>query len=125
LHKDNLLLEDRDVVAASLSSSQKSEDTFGYISSQAQVMYPDLVAATIRNCAATDICNILEDIEPSLWQDARVVYAWLARGGPYLDEHFLREMKRDEQAFLLIAEHNPKDFWSAAEELSTRKDYLD
>jgi hypothetical protein len=117
------LSEDRDVVVAGLGTSPPPEALYE-LSGWVQVMYPDLVALAIRNCDTDSIWDVYDSIEEPLWHEEQVVHAWLARGGDYLHEEFLPETEYDEQAFLLIAEHNPEDFWYAANELCTDKGYL-
>jgi hypothetical protein len=117
------LSEDRDVVVAALGTSPPPE-ALDAISGWVQVMYPDLVAFAIRHCDTDSIWDVYDCIDEPLWHEEQVVHAWLARGGDYLHEEFLPETECDEQAFLLIAEHNPEDFWYAANELCTNKEYL-
>jgi hypothetical protein len=122
---------DREFVVAALSNSP---DSLYYLmlSDEALAMYPDLVATAIRRYDPNKFANLetllwllYDTIDmSSLWHEKQVVHAWLAQGGDYLHDKFLPEMKHDEQAFLLIAEHNPKDFWCAADELCTSKEYL-
>jgi hypothetical protein len=118
--------EDLDFVVAALGNDH---DAVSSLSGRALAMYPDLVATAIRCYDPRDffILDELLDIlhttidRGSLWHEKQVVRAWLAQGGDYLNDKFLPEMKHDEQAFLLIAEHNPKYFWRAAPELITKE----
>jgi hypothetical protein len=115
------LSEDRDIVATAL---ERRPDHCEHLSPRVQAMYPDLVATAIRNCSKARIWVFRESLAPSLWHDTRVVYAWLARGGDYLPKAFSPEMKRDEQAFLLIAEHTPDCFFVYATPELLTKEYL-
>lgn len=115
------LTEDRDVIEAALQCSTQA--LFG-INDFVQMMYPDLVAGAIKSYESDDIWELYDCIDDDLWSDHRVAHAWLARGGDYLHEEFSEDLENDKHAFLLIAEHNPGDFWCASEELCNDHEFM-
>jgi Domain of unknown function (DUF4116) len=119
---DRPLSTDRDVIEAAIDCSYES---LIHLPESVQIMYPDLVAKAIRSCPDdSDIWQVFDLIEESLWSCRDVAYAWASKGGDFLHEEFPDEFEDDKELFLLIAEHNPADFWCSSETLCKDKDFM-
>jgi hypothetical protein len=114
--------EDRDVFAAAIRCSP--EALLVDVSPFTQHLFPDLVAEAIRKFETDDIWEIFDCVDEALWHEPAIVHAWVERGGDYLHEEFPESFENDEQLFLLIAEHNPSDFWCSSESLCKKKDFM-
>ena len=119
---ENPLNEDCDILDAALTSSP---DLLDEIPDHLQLRYPHLVAKAIRQWGKDeDVWDLFDGVCEDLWSNPLVARAWAARGGDYLHEEFDDDMEDDKELFLLIAEHNPHDFWCASERLCNDKEYM-
>jgi hypothetical protein len=116
------LLSDRDVIRTALKTTP---DALCFVPAFAQHMFPDLVARAIRDTPQVELWDIYESVDEDLWGNREVALAWAANGGDYLHDDFPPEMELDEELFLLIAQHNPEDFWCASDDdLLNKKEFM-
>lgn len=85
----------------------------GYVSHDAQRLYPDLVVATLgplfrRRVKWDAVRQIAKRIAPELWEDRDVVLQWFRSGFPFLYGFDpFRKLEKDPEIFLLVAKHSP------------------
>ena len=77
-----------------------------------QSKWSELVAQRLRrgmpsNDTFTEFLRLSSQINPTLWENRRVVLSWFSGGSPFFDDHshrFPDEWREDKEIFLLIAE---------------------
>jgi len=116
------LLEDRDIIEAALA---RTPHALAHVPDFVQHMYPDLIAKAIRDTPRENIWQVYDWIDESCWAVFReIALAWLLQGGDFLEDEFPEEFDDDPEVFLLIAEHNWVEFWSASDSLLGNKEFM-
>jgi hypothetical protein len=115
------LISDRDVIATALHTTP---DALCFVPSFVQHMYPDLVAGAIRDTPQDELWDLYEMVDEDLWENREIALAWVGQGGDYLHDDFPTELESDRELFLLVAAHNPEDFWCASDDLLGEKEFM-
>jgi hypothetical protein len=115
------LITDRDVIETAL---KRTPDALCFVPSFVQQLYPGLVAQVIRDTPQDELWDLYDMVDDDLWQNREVALAWVGQGGDYLHDDFPSEMEMDQELFLLIAAHNPEDFWCASDDLLCQKEFM-
>ena len=97
---------------------------------------PNAVAQSIRDyidpslnsgkqpCDTFQRFQFAEYLSARLWRNRDVAMAWTSVGGPYRYEDFPIEFTKDEELFLLLAQHHPYDFEHASSTLLSDKEFM-
>jgi hypothetical protein len=115
------LITDRDVIETAL---KRTPDALCFVPSFVQHLYPDLVAQAIRDTPQDELWDLYDMVDEDLWENREVALAWVGQGGDFLHDDFSFEMEMDQELFLLIAAHNPEDFWCASDDLLCQKEFM-
>ncbi|CAJ1923486.1 unnamed protein product [Cylindrotheca closterium] len=108
-----VLRQDRDFM---LELAEKCPSVFVCVEDEYQMQHPEMVIRALQKHPEY-LKERFDDFCPELWENRKVVMAWLEIGGGWSEHFFPEEFSNDEELILMAIQHQLEDIGMASDEL--------